>query len=406
MISVKSAPRWLSITNAFINALFFLPVVMLFYNYKGLEMGDFFLIQGIFSLAVFILEIPTGYVGDLFSRKNVIIIGNIAWIMGYLTWVLGSGFWAVLSGELFYALAVSLISGTMEAYLYDLLKKRHKEAVFHKKYAKMKMLGNLSLTIATLTGGFIFQFFGFSIPLYLSIFLLACNIIILILLPDVPESKRIVAKDKSKWQDILDISKYAIKHPEIKWLMIFPALYGTLTLVMMWGLQSVMVVKELPIFVFSLVMGLNAFMRTFWSGLSGKILEKINLSGIIKLVSLIIVLASLGACSSIYVSILGVYICLFLMILGSSSVVLSNMATSVLINHRIRSDERATILSVSSMMNRLFWAFAMICLKPLFDGIGVGQTFMVSALLLIPILICAYHLYRMKLKIIKLDLPS
>ncbi len=401
MISLKSAPRWLSISSALKNALFFLPVVMLFYGYKGLGMGDFFLIQGIFSLAVFILEIPTGYIGDLFTRKNTLIIGIIVWILGYLIWIFGEGFWAILSGELIFAVALSLISGTMEAYLYDLLKKRHKEGIFHKKYAKMEMLSNLVLTISTLTGAFIYQFIGETAPLWLSVFLLLVDAIILLLLPDVPESRRVVAKDKSKWQDILDISKYAIRHPELKWLMIFPAIYGMLTLVLMWGLQSVMVFRELPIFMFSIVMGANAFLRTFWSGVSGKILEKINLSGIIKLQCLIIVIATIGSCIAAYVPQDMVYLCLFLMMMASSSVVLSKISTSVLINHRIKSDERATVLSVSSMVNRIFWALAMIALKPLFDSIGVGPTFIVSALLLIPILICARHLYKMKLKTMK-----
>ena len=401
MISVKAAPRWLSIANALNNALFFLPVVMLFYGHKGLGMGDFFLIQGIFSLSVFVLEIPTGYIGDLFSRKNTLIIGTIIWIIGYLIWIFGDGFWAVLGGELTFAVALSLISGTVEAYLYDLLKKRHKEGIFHKKYAKMEMLSNLTLTIATLTGAFIYQFMGATVPLWLSIFLLVIELIILSLLPDVPESKRTVADNKSKWQDILDISKYATKHPEIKWLMLFPAIYGTLTLVLMWGLQSVMIAKALPIFVFSLVMGLNAFARTFWSGVSGKILEKINLSGIIKLESFLIIIASVGACLSEYAPTWAVYICLILMVFGSSSVVLSKMSTAVLINHRIKSDERATILSVNSMVRRVFCAFGMIALNPLFDTIGVGQTFMVSSFLLIPILICARHLYKMKLKTMK-----
>lgn len=401
MISLKSAPRWLSIANAFLNTLFFLPIVMLFYNYKGLSMGDFFLIQGLFSLAVFVLEIPTGYIGDLFSRKHTLIIGNLIWIMGYLIWIFGEGFWPVLSGELIFAVAISLISGTVEAYLYDLLKKRHKEGKFHQKYAKMEMLGNLVLTISTLTGAFIYQFLGPTIPLWGSIICLIVSTIILILLPDVPESRRVVAKDKSKWQDILDISKYAMKHPEIKWLMLFPAVYGTLTLVLMWGLQSVMVSKELPVFVFSLIMGLNAFARTFWSSVSGKILEKINLSGIIKLESILIIVASLGACLSEYANTTFTYVCLILMILGSSSVVLSKISTSVLINHRIKSDERATILSVNSMIRRVFWAISMMALKPLFDSIGVGPTFMVSALLVIPILICARHLYKLKLRTMK-----
>ncbi len=401
MISLQSAPRWLSISHALTNALFFLPTLMLFYGFKGVGMGDFFLIQGIANLSTFIMEIPTGYIGDLFSRKHTLIVGVLLWMLGYVIWILGHGFALILTGELMFAFAVAFISGTIEAYLYDLLKKRHKEGIFHKKYAKMKTLDGFALMIATLTGAFVYQFFGPTAPLYLTLVCLTGAVAILWLLPDVPESRRIVAKDKSKWQDITDISKYAVKHSEIKWLMISPALYGTMTLVLMWGLQSVMTFRNLPVFVFSLVLGANAFMRTFWSSISGKILEKIHLSGTIKLQSFIIVIATLGACLSAYVPVWAVYGCLILMIIGSASSVLSSITTSVLVNHRIKSDERATVLSVKSMMNRAFQGIGLICLKPLFDNIGVGPTFMATGLLLIPVLICAWYLYKMKLTTLK-----
>ena len=401
MISLKSAPRWLSIAYALHGALFMLPTLMLFYAFKGVSMGDFFLIQGISNLSIFVMEIPTGYIGDLFSRKKSLIIGTLFWVIGYLFWIFGSGFAIILTGELIFSLAIAFISGTLEAYLYDLLKKNHKEANFHKKYAKMRMLNDLALTIATLSGAFIYQFFGPTIPLWGGIVCLISSIVILFLLPDVPESKRIVAKDKSKWQDILDISKYAIKHPEIKWLMLFPALYGTFTFVMMWGLQSVMVLRALPVFIFGFVTTANSFLRTFWSGISGKILERFHLSGILIFSCIIITIAAIGASLSAYVPIWMVYVCLALMALASSSVMLSRISASVLINHRIKSDERATVLSVASMVNRAFSGLGLICLKPLFDGIGVGPTFMVSSFLLIPILICARHLYKMRLKTMK-----
>ena len=79
MISLKSAPRWLSVAYALHGALFVLPTVMLFYAFKGISMGDFFLIQGISNLSIFVMEIPTGYIGDLFSRKKSLILGMIFW---------------------------------------------------------------------------------------------------------------------------------------------------------------------------------------------------------------------------------------------------------------------------------------------------------------------------------------
>ena len=93
MISVKSAPRWLSIAAAFVNAMFMLPVLMLYYEGKGVSVGDFFLIQGLSWIFVFLIEIPTGYIGDIFSRKHTIISAFLMWIFGYLLWIFGYGFW-------------------------------------------------------------------------------------------------------------------------------------------------------------------------------------------------------------------------------------------------------------------------------------------------------------------------
>lgn len=401
MISLKNAPRWLSVANALTGALFWLPVLMLFYGYKGVSMGDFFLIQGIASLMVFVLEVPSGYIGDIFSRKNTVVIGILAYAIGQIVWIFGYGFWCILLGEIIFSAAISLISGTLDAYFYDLLKKRRKEGAYHRKYAKMNMFQNLVLAISCFTGAFFYQFYGPLVPVVLTLICMVAALLICLMLPDVPESKRVVEENKSKWKDILDISKFAIKHSEIKWLMLFPAIYGLLTFILLWGLQSVMIVRDLPIFVFSLVIGINAVMRSGWSSISGFILERFNLSGSIKLQCLIIVAAMLSACVAEYVSVFGVYLCLGMMIVGCSSIVCTQISTSVLINHRIKSQERATVLSVSSMINRLFWGGGLLCLKPLFEEVGIAKAFMSMSLLLIPLLICGYNLYRMKLSTLK-----
>lgn len=401
MISLKSAPRWLMIANAFVNALFCLPILMLYYGFKGVSIGDFFLIQGISWIFVFFIEVPSGYIGDLFSRKNTVILGSAIWIVGYLFWIFGFGFWFILAGELSFALAIALVSGTIEAYLYDLLKKRHKEDLFHKKLAKMETVSNIGLLTATLSGAFLYQFFSPDTPIWCSVFCVAAGVGIMCLLPDVPESKRQIEENKSKLKDILDISKFAMKHKEIKWLMLYSSLYGMLTLILMWGSQSVMVERALPVFMFSVIAGLNAFVRTAWSSISGPLLDKRGLSGVIAVLCGVIIFSTFAACSAVYVPQWTVYACLIFMVLGSGSVVLAHIATSTLINHRIRSDERATVLSVNSMINRAFMGIGMVCLKPLFDNLGIGQTFMISALLLIPILLCSYRLVQMKLKLKK-----
>ncbi len=398
MIPAKIAPRFLMIAYAFKNAYFTVPILMLFYGYKDVSMGDFFFIQGLFMFATFFMEIPTGYIGDLFSRKKTTIIGIFVAVIGYVFWVYGSGFWWLLGGEVMFAMSAALISGTIEAYFYDLLKKNNKQKDYHNKLAKLNAISDVGLMIGTFSGAFLYQYVSPMAPIYLTMGFMAFSGIIVMFMPDVPESRRIVKEGKSKWQDILDISHAAIKHPQIKWLMLFPACYGTMTLVLMWGLQSVMIARDLPIFLLSIVLGINAFSRFGWAAVSGKMLDKLSMSGVIAVLVAIICVACLGSSLSMYVPVWAVYVCLALMMLGSGSIVLAEVVTSTLINHRIQSDERATVLSVKSMVSRVMIGLGMISLKPMFDDVGIGQTYIYASLLLLPIAYFALRLYNMRLK--------
>ena len=53
--------------------LFLLPVLLFFYQENGLSVGDFYLIQGLIVFFAFLFEIPAGYLGDIFPRKNVLM---------------------------------------------------------------------------------------------------------------------------------------------------------------------------------------------------------------------------------------------------------------------------------------------------------------------------------------------
>ena len=260
------------------NMLFILPVLMLYYGYKGVSIGDFFLIQGFSQIMVFVFEIPTGYIADVFSRKKTIISGLIIWCLGYLCWILGSGFSYMLAGELCFGFAISLLSGTTEAYIYDLLKKRNKQGSFHKKMGKYSMMQDIGLLLATVSGAIIYKIFGGDFTVWLCIITLVMAIIIMCFMPDVEEAKRVVSDGKSKFKDICEISVRTIKNIDIRWLMLFSSIYGTLTLVLMWGLQAVMMNRDVPVYLFGVVLAVNAFGRAVWGGTSGKLFDKLGLN--------------------------------------------------------------------------------------------------------------------------------
>ena len=71
-----------------------MPIIVLFYKECGLDLADIFILKSVYSIAMVSLEIPTGYLADVWGRRNCLIhqlldlrhihgifpLGNIAWI--------------------------------------------------------------------------------------------------------------------------------------------------------------------------------------------------------------------------------------------------------------------------------------------------------------------------------------
>ncbi|RME62044.1 MAG: MFS transporter, partial [Candidatus Dadabacteria bacterium] len=53
-----------------------MPVIVLFFKENGLSMKDVFILQALFSVAVVIFEIPSGYFSDVVGRRTTLIVGS------------------------------------------------------------------------------------------------------------------------------------------------------------------------------------------------------------------------------------------------------------------------------------------------------------------------------------------
>ena len=133
--------------------------------------------------------------------------------------------------------------------------------------------------------------------------------------------------------------------------------------------------------------------------MSAKILDRCGAKKILFLLVTIIFIALSSAILSLRVSYALVYVCLCGMIVGSGSILLSRIMVATLINHQTKSSERATVLSVQSMGDRMCTGFGMMGLKPLFDNIGIFNTYVVVTMLLLPLVYSVFVLTKkIKLK--------
>ncbi|MBQ9738879.1 MAG: hypothetical protein IJV75_05150, partial [Alphaproteobacteria bacterium] len=133
--------------------------------------------------------------------------------------------------------------------------------------------------------------------------------------------------------------------------------------------------------------------------LSGVLLDKIKLRKTARV--LFDTLCIVTLCAIVIMSVpnkMIVYVLLALIGIANSSQIAVEIITSNFVHHRIKSDERSTIVSVKSMVAMLGSGTLMMLMKPLIDTFGIQVSFIVCGLLLIPTFVAMMHLLKLRIK--------
>jgi predicted MFS family arabinose efflux permease len=232
----RARTPWLILLHTgLLNTLFLLPVVMAYYGLKGISLGSFFVLQGLFRVSVTALEIPTGYVSDGWTRRKQLILCTFVRAVSQVVIGLASGFWSLALGEVLAALATCLWSGTVEAYLYEALEteQRQRLAAHWQGYLSATVSG--SAAVAAVIGPWLFAR-HVQAPLLATLGAVLAALVVVYQLPDVPRNKR--AASSRPWQEMLAVARWClVAHPRLRWLLLGPGSIAGFTLVLFWALQ-------------------------------------------------------------------------------------------------------------------------------------------------------------------------
>jgi len=356
------------------NFMLILPVVVLIYTQKGVTVGDFFLIQGIFRLAAFLFEIPSGYMSDCFSRRRVLIAGSLFHILGFVTIAASYGFWTIVLGESLLGISSALFSGTLEAYTYDLLKRNKTQKQFLKEFGNITTYASAASLIAGLIGGFLFVKLGANGLLWLEAIIATIGIFTFMALPELLEIRRIV-KHKDAITDAISITVTTMKNQKLRNLILFPSLFGAFTIVLLWILQPIMETTHVPVALFGIYFAINQLSVLLCAKYAYKICEKFGeiLTSVLTIIVLVLGI-SMGLLAIHSANMIVVYIACAILAFSSSIRVLNNLQYNTLIHHSIRSIERGTVLSTRAMTATFCGAVFLTISKFLIDYIGMTAT--------------------------------
>lgn len=380
-VSDETALRLLKWSEFFLMFMLIIPVAVLLYQDKGITLGDFFLIQGLFRIAAFALEIPSGYVSDIFSRRKVLFIGALIWLAGNVGLYFAYGFWQIALCEMSFGFAAALFSGTKEAYAYDLLKRMKREKQFLQENGSIATYASTASFTATIAGGILYPVLGNGIIAVETVAALLA-VICTFLLPELKEVRRKIAPESSPMQDVAKIVKMSVKHPEINLFMLFPALFGAFTIVLLWILQPTMEDAGVAVALFGFFVGLNQFSRILFSKFAHSAYERLGIRKILFLSVAAVVTAVAAVYGALLVKNMAfVYLCCAVIAVVAAMQKMYALVFSSLIHHRTASSERGTVISVSSMYATMIQGGMLMLMKPLLDGWGIYWTMLVTLLL-------------------------
>lgn len=100
---------------------FFFATYQLFLASRGMNLFEINIINMFFMGSVFLLEVPTGAFADVFGRKKSVVLGCFALSLSMLVYFLGENFMTFVVAELIGALGLTFLSGALEAWVVDAL---------------------------------------------------------------------------------------------------------------------------------------------------------------------------------------------------------------------------------------------------------------------------------------------
>lgn len=328
--------------------MLYMPIIVLFYQENGLGLKDVLTLQAIYSVAIIALEIPSGYLADMWGRKNTIILGAILGTLGFAIYSFSYGFFGFLIAELVLGTGQSFISGSDSALLYDSLKKDGRENSYVKYEGRVLSMGNFAETLAALAGGFLAEI-SLRTPFFIQTGVAFIAIPAALFLV---EPYQILKHNAPGWSHIMSIVKFSLfKSRKLALNIFFSAVIGCATLSMAWFIQAYLKdvhnFTEYQIGIAWAVLNLTVGVSTIFAY---KIENKLGRIGTLVTILLGISGAYLLIGSLDY-KIVFFIIWLFYFIRGIATPVLKDY-----INRLCEPDVRATVLSVRNFVIRILFA--------------------------------------------------
>jgi len=346
-----------------------IPILIPYYESNNLNSTQIFTIQAAYALSILVLEIPSGYLADVIGRKKTIILGAIFMPVGLAVYAFSHTFFYFILAEFIIAVANSMRSGSDSALIYDTLIQLKEESEYKKFEGRSFYYTRIGTALSSIIGG-LFALIFLRLPFYINIATSSLMLPFALLLIE-PERKKLEAANPLK--DILRICRFSFTHPQLRLLILYAAMIMSTGIVGVWAYFLYYESIGISIGFFGLLFAIFQLASALGSW-KAHALEKII--GEKKSFFILLFIAPTFA-------LLGIFKTYLLIPLIFLNAFLWGFAFPLLmdyLNRLIKSEARATVLSVANMSGSL----SFVILSPLFGKI-VDSFSLATAFILIGI---------------------
>lgn len=332
---------------------------MIYLASKGMSLTQLGLLETIFHITSFTMEVPTGAVADIFGRKISRVLGRIFSLFSVVLLLLSHSFYWFAVSFVLTALSYNLESGAGDALIYDSLKEIGEEERYMRISGNKEVFYQTAGTISFLVGGYLATK-SYTVAFALTIAIGTIAVLQSLSFKEPSIGKRRAAEQKGNifLVQLCESAAVVKNNPKIGALIVFVEIILTFCTCTFFYLQNYMKGDGYNEAVIGLIYAVSSIAAAMIAPQVHRIEKRIKEQGILFIMPLITVGCMWGIALSRY------HYVYFIVLTVAESIIY--VAISDYINKMIPSKNRATILSFCSMV----FSFFMITLFPLIGLLG------------------------------------
>jgi MFS family permease len=319
-----------------------------FTEWGGLSFFEIMILQSIFTIAIFLLEIPSGAIADKIGRKTAISLSALSVAIAAIFYSAFPAFYMFAIAEIIWGFGMALYSGTDEAFVYSTLKVDGTEKNLPKVMGNIQTFRLIALTLSAPTGSIIAEYISLQFTMTFLAFVFFAGFLVSLTFKE----PRI---DNSKYQSenylkILIDGFKQFRKVKILRILCFDRLFiGVLIYSLFWTYQVYFQELQIPIIWYGFISSLMYIIQAGFMNIIPRITSKRkNKLVILYIVDIIngVAFILMGLTTNIFLGILIVII-----IVGFGYTRFLHYMNGI--NKFIESENRATVLSTVNMFSSI-----------------------------------------------------